>query len=174
MTKILIAYYSRTGQTRRLVESIAEYCDAELESLDAVREYKGYFGYLRAGREALSKTPAPIRSITKDPGEFDLVVVGTPVWAGNMSSPIRTYLTDQGRKFKRLAIFCAEGGSGGENVMSQIATLCARKPVAKLIVTDKEINSGSADERIRQFGNRLAKFEETSQLLPESGSAAAA
>jgi len=162
MTRILIAYYSRTGHTRRVAVAIAKNCGAELEDLTVMRNYKGVFGYWRAAREALSQKPTTIGPTVKDPGEFDLVVVGTPVWAGNMSTPTRAYLTDHGPKIKRLAVFCTEGGSGGEKVLTQMASLCAREPIARLIVTEAEIKSGRADARVREFGECLSSVEAAS------------
>ncbi len=58
------------------------------------------------GREALKESEPPIHSPSKDPSEYDLVILGTPVWAGKMSSPLRSYIKTTAGKFKTVAFFC--------------------------------------------------------------------
>jgi multimeric flavodoxin WrbA len=47
------------------------------------------------------------------PRDYAVVVLGTPVWAGNMSSPVRAYINQHRAEIRNLALFCTQGGSGG-------------------------------------------------------------
>jgi len=149
--KILVVFYSRTGHTRQVAEAIAAALDAELEAIEDVRSRRGIIGWLRSGREAWREQPAEIQPVGKDPSDYDLVVLGTPVWAGRMSSPLRRYIIDQAGRFNRLAAFCTLGGGGGDETLDQVATLCAQTPVARLMVTAGEFKSSAWRDKVAAF-----------------------
>ena len=88
----------------------------------------------------------------------DATIATTPAskTAGNMSSPMRTYITQQSRSFKRIALFCTEGSAGGAGVMKQMAELCGQEPAATLIVTEKELKSGSFRDKAKAFAAALS------------------
>jgi len=112
--KTLIVYYSRTGATKKLAGFLAEKLGAESEEIKDTVKRAGVTGYLLAGRDASLRRLTKLETIKNNPADFDLVIIGTPIWAFNMSAPIRTYLTEQKDKFKRVAFFCTMGGSGDE------------------------------------------------------------
>ncbi len=49
MKKILVAYYSKTGNTKRAAEDIAKSLGADLEEIKDKRNRKGFGRGLRAG-----------------------------------------------------------------------------------------------------------------------------
>jgi flavodoxin len=152
----LVVYFSRTGYTRKIAEEIAARCGADLEAIEDVRARTRIFGYLRSAREAYKKLPVEIRQAAKNPSDYDLVILGTPVWAGNVSSPMRAYLTAHGDELKRVAVFCTQGRSGAERVLNDMAELCGRKPVASLAINDGEIKRGDFAEKLERFLKPLA------------------
>jgi flavodoxin len=151
MEKVLIVYFSRTGFTRKVAEQIQARCGGKLESIEDVRSRAGFFGYFRSAREAMKQTPAEIRPGVGHAGDFDLVILGTPVWAGHMSSPMRAYLGAHKAEFKQVAFFCTLGGSGATKALAEMAALCERKPVATLAVRDAEINRGIYGGALDEF-----------------------
>jgi flavodoxin len=151
MRKILVIYYSRTGHTRQVAKAISAACEADLEEIRDMRSRAGWLGYWRSGREAWRKEQTTIRAVEKRPEDYDLVVIGTPVWAGNISSPVRTYVTQQHGRFKQVALFCTEGGTGGERALRELAILCEHVPLATLIVTERELKSGEDRRKVTEF-----------------------
>jgi flavodoxin len=154
--RTLLVYFSRTGYTRKIAEEIAGRCGADLEAIEDVRARTGIIGYLRSAREAYKKLPIEIRPAVKNPADYDLVILGTPVWASNVSSPMRTYLTSHGRELKQVAVYCTQRGSGAEKVLSDMAELCGRKPVASLVLNDGEIKRRSHAAKLDGFLVALA------------------
>lgn len=151
MNGVLTVYCSRTGFTRRIAEEIRERCGGELEPIEDIRGRSGIFGYVRSAYEALKKTTIEIRPGKLHPGDFDLVILGTPVWAGHLSSPMRAYVAAHKGELKQVALFCTLGGSGAANVLAEMAALCERKPVATLAVTDADIKSGRYGSALEDF-----------------------
>ena len=74
-----------------------------------------------------------------DPSHYDVVVLGTPVWAGNISSPLRSYVAAHKAELRQVAFFCTQGGSGAEKVFPDLQELCGRAPLATLAVSDRDI-----------------------------------
>ena len=105
MSDVLCIYYSRTGHTKKAMEEIAEALDAELVELNDGVDRGGLRGALRSGRDAKRKECAPLQAFQTDKplGEYQLVIVGTPVWAGRCSSVIRSFLKQHGKKLRRAA-----------------------------------------------------------------------
>jgi flavodoxin len=151
MGKILVVYFSRTGYTKKVAEQIAARCGADLEAIEEVRDRSGIFGYLRSAREAYKKRPSEIRPATRNPSEYDLVIAGTPVWASNVSSPVRAYLVAQRGQLKQVAAFCTQGGSGAEKVLADMAELLGRQPVASVSLNDGEIKRDRYAEKLTRF-----------------------
>ena len=54
--RTLVAYYSRTGNTRHVAEVIAAELGAELEPIVDRAERRGRLGFLRAAREGKART----------------------------------------------------------------------------------------------------------------------
>src|SRR5512134_2792956 len=105
MGNVLTVYFSRTGGTRKIADEIRARCGGELEPSEDVRGRAGSRGYLRSAREALKRSTAEIRPGKLNPGDFDLVILGTPVWAGHLSSPMRAYLAAHKGELKHVAFF---------------------------------------------------------------------
>jgi flavodoxin len=151
MQKALVVYFSRTGYTRKIAEEIAARSGADIESVEDVRGRSGIVGYFRSAREAYKKRLIDIKPAAKNPSEYDLVVLGTPVWARNLSSPMRAYLNAHRDELKRVGIFCTQGGSGAEKVFGDVAELCGRKPDASLALNDGEIKRGAYADKLDRF-----------------------
>jgi len=104
--KSLVVFYSRTGTTREVVEAISGLLQCDLEEVLDTKNRAGILGYLRSGSDAFLKRLAAIKETRTDPALYDIVIIGTPIWAYVMSSPIRTYLSRNKNRFKQVAFFC--------------------------------------------------------------------
>jgi flavodoxin len=155
MSKTLVAYYSWTGHTRQLAEAIAAGLGADLEQIREVRSRSGWVAYLRSVWEALQSTSVPIKVVERDPSAYSLIVLGTPVWAGRMASPLRSYIVQEKHKFARIGLFCTEGGANGEKALAQIAQLCGKEPAATLVVTERDLKSGADRVKVAAFTKAL-------------------
>lgn len=156
MSRILVVFYSRTGHTKKLAGEIAAALDADVEEIveTAASRVNGWT-YLRSAWHALSGKATPIRPLYAQPANYDLVIIGSPVWAGNMAAPVRTFLEEYKADLPDIAFFCTMGGSGGEKVIDKMAALAARRPVARLVVTEGELASGHFREKVAVFAGRL-------------------
>ena len=116
MKDVLCIYYSRTGNTKKAMEEIAGELGAEVVELRDGADRTGWRGWLRCGLDAMRKNTRPVAPVeTARPlGEYRLVILGTPVWAGRTSAVMRSFLKERGSSIMRA--FLKEHGQELKNV----------------------------------------------------------
>lgn len=152
--RILVVAYSRTGTTRRVAEAIAEALGAELETIVPLGAPRtGPMGYVRCSAESLLGVLPALQRPVHDPAVYDLVVVGTPTWNTGVSSPVRTWLSENAERLHDVAFFCTCGGFMPERVLKELEQLAGRAPRARLVVREREVQDGSYAARASQFAD---------------------
>lgn len=153
--RILVVYYSRTGTTRKLAAAVAAALGCDSEAIVEPSSRSGMLGYLRSALEARRQVPSRIAAAAKDPSRYDLVVIGTPVWAWSLSSPVRAYLLANKAKLPAVAFFCTLGGAGSDKAFAQMQEVAGKPPVDCLAVTAAEVASGNYGPRVAMFAEAL-------------------
>jgi flavodoxin len=156
--KVLVVYYSRSGHTKKIAEDIGRQLNADVEQLIDRKDRSGAGGYLKGGRDASKEALTEIEPVKYDPAKYDLVVMGTPVWAWNMSPAIRTYITGNKAAFKEIAFFTSSGGSKPDKIVAKMETLAGKKAKASAGFFDsehKEKARAKYEEKIKTFTAQL-------------------
>ena len=153
--KTLIVYYSRTGTTKKAAEILAEELKAEIEEIEDTACRRGIIGYLISGRDAVRKKLTVLKPAKYDVSDFDLVVIGTPIWGWNISTPVRTYIAINKGKFKKVAFFCTMRGSGAVKVFLDMESIASKKPVATLALLEKDVKNKIRESRISSFAQKI-------------------
>lgn len=154
--KKLVVFYSRTQTTKKVGEELAKQLNCDYEELFDTKNRMGVMGYLKAGKDAGTKKLTILKDTQIDPSKYDLIIIGTPIWNWNMSTPIRTYIHHNKDKFNKVAFFCTMGGSSGKTFRS-MEELCGKKPEATLELRTKEVKKGEHKEKIRGFVKSITK-----------------
>ena len=163
--RTLVVYFSWTGHTQTLARQIASGCGADTEAISETPQRQGalrylrYLRYLRCLLQAVLHRQAPIEASQHSPAEYDLVVIGTPIWAWNMSSPVRSYIRRHQGQFRKLALFCTCDGAGQAKVLADMQALCEKAPLATLALTTREMHDRFHHERLEQFLQQLRQAE---------------
>jgi len=155
MKSCLLAFYSNTGRTRRVAEQIAKRLDCDICDIEERHPRGGWSGYLRSAFEAFTGRRPALQPQPYDPSRYALVLVGTPVWIGQVASPVRAFLAHHPLLQARLAVFCTYGGSGAEQALDSLERLAGKQPVTRLAVTDAEIDSGAGAHKVEAFVDRV-------------------
>jgi len=153
-----VAFYSRTGTTKRVAEKLAQLLTSDVEEIFDTTNRMGFFNWLRSGRDAGTKRLTVIRKTEKDPSFYDVVVVGSPVWNSSMSSPVRTYLSQSKGLFKGVAFFLtSNGSSANDEVFAEMAEVSGKTPVATLALRKKTVMSEQYDSDLDKFVKDIMK-----------------
>lgn len=149
--KTLVVYYSRTGNTRKLAEMLKDTLKCNVEEIIDTQKRSGVLGFLRSGREARNRGVTVLEDIKNDPADFDLLIIGTPIWGGTISTPVRTYIIKNQEKFKNVAFFCTANGPKFDGTINEMKELCKITPLGTLGVRAKEIKDGSYKLKVEKF-----------------------
>lgn len=102
-------------------------------------------------REKLSDIEA-VESIE----DYDLVIVGSPVWAGKIAPPIRTFLVNNNFSGKQVAFFVSIGGDKPEKTFENLKKTTELEAVIDgLGVTQPLQNMADAEAQITEWCNNL-------------------
>jgi len=153
MKKILVVYYSRHGHTRLVGKKIAKFLNADIEEIIDLRSRKNIISWAESAFDENLRKPTKIKKPKKDPSDYDLVIVGSPIWDG-LTPPVRAYLSKN--KFKKTAFFSTFGASA-EDVFKIMGKISKTKPIAVLGIQDREIILRQDDNLIRAFCNKIKK-----------------
>lgn len=163
--RILVVYYSLTGNTARVAVDLAARLDADIESIEDKRHGTGILGHVMAAYSAFRKAPAPIGRMKHDPPEYALIVIGTPVWVGQMTPAVRAYLQALSGKLPTVAFFITSGDTRIQKVIPSLERAANCKAVA---------SAGFDATELRQVGvyeQKLSTFVQAINFALGRGSA---
>jgi flavodoxin len=153
--KVLIAYYSHTGNTQKVAEALKAATGADVTRIEPVRDTN----YLMKCIYAMLKKRTPIKPCTTDLKGYDALVVGSPVWASGAPMGVNQYMDElkscEGRKF---AVLVTYGGSGQESVSKQIkAQLDGKKMsfIGSIYVKQDAAASGDYQDKVNELAAKL-------------------
>ncbi|MBS3816310.1 MAG: flavodoxin [Candidatus Thermoplasmatota archaeon] len=153
----LVVYYSRTGNTEDVGEQIARRLDCETLKVSDKKERSGVTGYLKGGWDAWRGKKTEIEMMEEDISDRDLIIVGTPVWAGNPSPAVRTYLSRKKSDIDDIAFYCTCGGSGYEGTFEAMEKITGKEPLATVVVKEKRVKEGNYEGKIGKFLEKITK-----------------
>ena len=148
--KALVVYYSRTGHTKKVAEAIADSLSCDKEEIVGTQTWSGSLGLLRLMFQAARKSVITINDLKKDVAEYDLVIIGTPVWGGTVSLPVKAFIHTYKDYFKKVAFFSTHGGDESQNEFNEMEAICGKKPVGILSFSAKKVDTGCI-EGVDQF-----------------------
>ena len=152
--RTLVVYFSRSGTTHKVAEELARELGADLERITDHEDRKGFIGYMKSGREASTDMLVEIDEPKRDPAGYELVVVGTPVWAWKMCSPVRSYLAKYAGRIKDAAYFCTADGKEGKT-LEDMATFAGKPAKASMVIYRKAVLRNEHLVRVREFVSEL-------------------
>jgi flavodoxin len=124
-TKILIAYYSWSGNTRAFAAHIQKLTGGDLFEIKPKKPYPA--DYSVCVKQARVETAADLRpEITggvADIAEYDFVFVGSPNWWSTIAPPVATFLAAHNLAGKTITPFCTHGGGGKARLFENIEKL---------------------------------------------------
>lgn len=154
--KVLAVYYSRSGKTKKVIEALARKMGCDVEELEDSKKRGGIFGFIRAGRDAMSKKLTEIGSTMYDPANYDLVILATPTWAGTISSAIRTYIVRNKSRLQNMAFIVTQAGPDPK-VLQNFEEASGKAPVATCLINGKELSSGEWTKKLDKFVQTVQK-----------------
>lgn len=132
--KKLIVYYSLDGNTRLIAEAIASAIDADVLVLKPKKEInpKSLLKHFWGGRQVVMKQKPELLPFDKNPQDYDLLFLGTPVWAFDYAPPLRSFFQRVVLKDKKVALFCCHGSMKGKTLENMRSALSGNKILGEI------------------------------------------
>ncbi len=148
-----IVYYSLNGTTEKVARQLASLLDLPLFRIEDVSSRRGFFGYMKSGFESVAKKTPKIRPIEDFEPDGDHLILLSPVWAGSMSSPVRTFCTLHAGRYADFSLILTHQDTKNDyaTVQQEIATILGAKPDRFGSFCDKQIHPDDILALGRQF-----------------------
>ncbi|MGD0405187.1 MAG: flavodoxin domain-containing protein [Candidatus Bathyarchaeia archaeon] len=154
--RFLVVYYSRTGNARFVAEKVASELGADTEEVIDSKNRRGWLGFIRAGYDATRGKETKIEKTQKSPQDYDLIVVGTPVWNSRLTPAIRTYLKENDLSQKKIALFSTNEGRGNERTLSMMKPLIPNGYIVSELGISKALeNREETESKISAWCSKL-------------------
>lgn len=157
MVKALVVFYSLEGNTKFIAEIIAKELKADLLALKPQKEIssKGFMRFVWGGKQVLMKEKPHLLPLKKNASDYDLIIIGTPVWNFSFSPTIRSFFSQVKLKNKKIALFCSHSGSPKKTINNMKYELKDNKIVAEIefcnVLENKIQNTKLAKKWIKTF-----------------------
>ncbi|MFC1632322.1 flavodoxin family protein [Candidatus Omnitrophota bacterium] len=153
--KIAVVYYSYSGKTHQAAEIIVELLQAQGKTVQCLRieapqESKNFA--IQAKR-ALFKQKVAIEPIQSDLSVYDLMILGSPVWAREMVPAVRSYLQSvSGLDGKKVIIFVTyASGFGKEHCLRSMEAALEKKgagQISRFSISDQRVSHKQSIETL--------------------------
>ena len=159
--KVLIAYYSRTGNTREVATQIQQRVGGDLFELRTVHSYpKEYRATTdQAKRELEAGFRPQLTAEVQNMNAYEVIFIGYPNWWGTMPMAFFSFLEKYKPAGKTLIPFCTHEGSHLGRSVTDMRALC---PNAKILdgLALRGGNSGTVrtDSAQREIAEWLRKL----------------
>lgn len=144
MMKTLVAFFSASGYTASLANGVAEAAEADLFRIEPAQPYtdedlKWINPLARCNKEKLGKKDVPIKNTISNFDEYDLILIGFPIWYNAAPNIIETFVKSYDFSGKKIALFATSGGS---DIKKSPAKL---QPLMKGVIVGSQLFKADAD-----------------------------
>ena len=124
--KILVAYYSKTGTTRKVAQAVIaeKNCDFDEVHFDEKTKLIDY---------------------VRDPSEYERVVLLAPVWAFSLAEPMKMYVAENKSKIKQYDLIVTCGAFGLRGCIKHCSSSIGKRPDNAVKLKAKDVKRDSYD-----------------------------
>ena len=167
MAKTLILYYSLEGNIDFVAQALAKELNADLFRLETVKEYpkKGLAKYFHGGKDVVLNSCPELKSLPESIAPYELIVLGTPVWASRPASPLNTVFANIDFSGKKVAAFASSASGNNGKTFEVISEKLKNATLGEIVSFKNPCRSPEiALETIKSFAEKLGGV--TERMLP--------
>lgn len=151
--KVLIAYYSYSGNTKRVAEKIQQLTNGDIFEIVPKKAYpNNYNDVVNLAKDEKQKDIKPELTDNGNVKDYDIIFLGTPVWWYTMASPVKTFISNNDFSGKTIVPFCTHGGGGASSTYIDMQKLAKG---AKVTEGYTSYENSAKDSEITDWINKL-------------------
>jgi len=154
--KILVAYFSATGTTKKVAQNLAKATNADIYEIKPTTPYTSADlnwrdDNSRSSVEMKNKSSRPeIVTDNFSVKEYDTVYLGFPIWWGTAPRVVQTFLESQDFANKTIILFATSGsstiGNTGKDLQPSVAS-------SAKVIKGKTLNGNPSVEELKAWAN---------------------
>jgi len=156
--KTAVIYYSYNGSCALIAETLKTELNADVfrvETLDE-KKRKGIFLMLWGGGQVFKGIKPPLKPLSVDINAYDLIILGTPVWAGSPTPAIASFLSKNSITGKKIALFCCHGGGMGKALDKLKALLSGNTFIGEInFISPAKADSAGVKQKLSEWAKTL-------------------
>lgn len=154
--KILVAYFSHSGNTRAVAYDICKKVDGEFFEIQTVKPYPSDYNTVvkQAKQEQKSDYRPVLKSKLKNINQYDVIFLGFPDWWDTYPQAVKIFLSQYDFSGKTIIPFCTHEGSEFGRSITDLKKLCPTSHIQEgLAIRGSAVHS--SDDRIKDWLKRL-------------------
>lgn len=160
--KAIIVYFSLEGDSKYVADKIAQIIGADTLRIEPIKAYptSRIKKYIWGGKSVIFREKPKLKQYEFTKRHYDLVIVGSPVWAGTYAPPLKSFFKDNKIASKKIALYCCCGGGSTEKCLRKMQEDSqARGLVPTLSLVEPAKNpTKEVEEKIEQFCKKLKRL----------------
>ena len=127
MPKTLVAFFSKSGHTKAIAETIAREISSPLHEITTAKKYPStYIMTILESRKEFKHNEKPELTDAKieDFSSYDRIIIGFPVWFFTCPMAVVSWSEQYDFSGKEIYPFCTSGGSSCAKATAKIRELC--------------------------------------------------
>lgn len=124
--KVLIAYYSLSGNTKDVAEAIRSKTGGDIFRIETVQSYPEEYRATtaQAKREINEGFRPELKGKIDNIAQYNIIFIGSPNWWGTIAPAVSSFLADYDLKGKTVIPFITHGGGGVQNTITDLTAQC--------------------------------------------------
>lgn len=124
--KILVAYYSYSGNTKEVAEAIHEKTGGDLFEIKTEGAYPEEYRPMtvQAKKEIEENYHPKLTTQVADMAQYDVIFLGSPNWWGTITPQVSSFLESYDLSGKTIIPFITNGGGGKQNTIANMTAQC--------------------------------------------------
>ena len=145
--KVLVAYFSHSGNTREVARQISEATGGDLFEIVPATPYPTeYRAVVDQGKKEIEAGVRPaLKNPVGDLSQYDVIFVGSPCWWATIAPPVTTFLSSCDLAGKTVVPFMTHEGSGMGQIEQHVAKACPGATVIEGLAIKGSNAAASAD-----------------------------
>jgi len=118
----------------------------------------GFLKYLVGGMQVIFRKKPEILPLQRDARDYDLIFIGTPVWAGCYTPPLRTFFEAVDLADKKIVLFCTYEGGLGKTFDNMKKALPGNEFIDEMDFVNVLANQEENREKAAEWSKKIIKF----------------
>lgn len=134
-SKMLIAYFSWSGNTKSIAQQIHQKVGGDLVEIEPVQPYSRDYNTCldEAQRDQANQARPELKIRIDNMAQYDVIFLGYPNWWATIPMPVATFLEQYDLKGKTIVPFASHGGGRLGQSVSDIAKLSPQSTILEAL-----------------------------------------